>query len=118
MKKIKSHITVFFVAWAITGCSMAYSGLDAETPDLNIKQDGVYRGTYKLSPVDVTLDVTIGNRRITEIEIIEHTCSAIGKNAEKITNNIIKKQSLNVDAVTGATISSKAILKAVENALQ
>jgi len=98
---------------------MVISGIDAEMPDLTKKQDGIFRGTYKVPPVnDVTLDVTIKNHRITEIDIIEHVCSPIGKKAEKIIDRIIKKQSLNVDTVSGATSSSKAIIKAVENALQ
>lgn len=38
--------------------------------------------------------------------------------AESIIDNIINNQSLNVDAVSGATFSSKGIVEAVENALQ
>jgi len=89
-------------------------------PDMNGKPDGVYRGDYDLSgtPVKVTLDVTVQNENITAINIIKHFCSPIGKKAEKITEKIIEQQSLNVDAISGATGSSKAILKAVENALR
>jgi uncharacterized protein with FMN-binding domain len=84
------------------------------------KFDGLYRGNYVLSgtPVKVVLDVTIQNKNIVAINIVEHFCSPIGKKAEKITDRIIEQQSLNVDAISGATGSSKAILKAVENALQ
>jgi uncharacterized protein with FMN-binding domain len=84
------------------------------------KPDGVYRGIYDLSgtPVKVTLDVTVQNQSITAIHIVRHSCSPIGKKAEKITAKIIENQSLNVDAVSGATGSSVAILKAVENALE
>lgn len=32
--------------------------------------------------------------------------------------NVISRQSLEVDAVSGATVSSKCIIKAIENALQ
>ena len=89
-------------------------------PEMSSKTNGVYRGHYSLSgtPVRVTLDVTVQNNTIIEIRIIEHTSSPIGKKAERITQNIIEEQSLEIDAISGATGSSKAILKAVENALQ
>ena len=44
--------------------------------------------------------------------------SPIGKKAENIVSRIINRQSLDVDVVSGATISSIAIIKAVENALE
>jgi uncharacterized protein with FMN-binding domain len=37
--------------------------------------------------------------------------------AKGVARNVIDEQSLQVDAVTGATITSKAFLKAIENAL-
>ena len=36
---------------------------------------------------------------------------------DELTSRIIEQQTLKVDVVTGATVSSKAFLKAVENAL-
>jgi uncharacterized protein with FMN-binding domain len=94
--------------------------IQATLPHMNGKPDGLYRGNYALSgtPVKVVLDVTVQDMNITSIKIIEHSCSPIGKKAEKIIERIIERQSLNVDAISGATGSSKAILKAVENALQ
>ena len=125
MKKIILCIMLVFGLLAITAfyvsCnSTSFAGIEALLPDMKDKPDGVYRGNYVLagSPVKVTLDVTIQNNNIAAISIIKHTCSPIGKKAEKITGNIIEAQSLNVDVVSGATGSSKAILKAVENALQ
>jgi len=115
----------FFVLLAITvlstSCnSTSFTEIQAALPDMNGRSDGVYRGNYSLSgtPVKVTLDVTIQNQNITGIKIIKHSCSPIGKKAEKLTGTVIEKQSLNVDAVSGATASSKSILKAIENALE
>jgi len=62
--------------------------------------------------------VTIQNHKITDIKIVEHSCSPIGKKAEKIIDRIIENQNLDVDAVSCATVSSKTIIKAVEIALQ
>ena len=51
------------------------------------------------------------------IKIIEHE-NGSGSKAEKIVDDVISRQSLKVDAASGATVSSKCIIKAVENALQ
>ena len=118
---IKPKFILFaFICIFIIGCSTAYKSLTAKMPDLILKADGIYRGNYDLSgtPVDVILDVAIQNQKITKIEIVKHSCSPIGKKAEKIIDQIIAVQNLDVDAISGATASSKAIIKAVENALQ
>jgi uncharacterized protein with FMN-binding domain len=100
--------------------SASFAEIQAQLPDMRGKADGAYRGEYDLSgtPVFVALEVTVRNENIAAINIIKHSCSPIGKKAEKITGKIIEEQSLGVDAVSGATGSSKAILKAVENALR
>ena len=105
----------------MAACSSAkFSEIEAVLPDMQHKPDGTYRGSYDLSgtPVKVTLDVTVQQGNINRITIIEHFCSPIGKKAEKIVERIIVEQSLSIDAISGATASSKAILKAVEDALR
>ncbi|MDR0909423.1 MAG: FMN-binding protein [Spirochaetaceae bacterium] len=101
----------------ITAC-VSFDDIHAVLPDLSRKADGVYRGSYKVGPVEAMVDVAIHDMVITGITIVKHNSSPIGKPAEAITQRIIEKQSLGVDAVSGATASSKAILKAVEEALK
>jgi uncharacterized protein with FMN-binding domain len=118
MVKLRFVLIVFFCA-LIAGCSTTYKNLAAKMPDLASIADGVYRGNYDLSgtPVKVILDVIVKNQKIIKIEIVKHSSSPIGKKAERITGQIIEHQDLDVDAISGATASSKAILKAVEDAL-
>ena len=113
---MKRVILIIFVGLLIIGCSTEYKSIVTQMPDLTKLNDGIYRGIYDLlgTPVKVTLDVNIQNNRILNIEIVEHNCSQIGKKAK----NVIEKQSLEIDAVSGATASSKTILKAIENALK
>ena len=123
MKKIETTKIMgllIIVVILLTACSSIWNNIYATLPQLYGKPDGVYRGSYSVSRtlVRVILDVTVRNERLSDIKIIEHMGSSIGKKAEKITGRIIAQQSLNVDVVSGATISSKAILKAVENALE
>ena len=94
--------------------------IQATLPDLTNRADGTYRGEQSISgtPVKVTVDVVLRSRVMTSINIVQHICSPIGKKAETIVEKIIERQSLDIDAVSGATASSKAILKAVENALR
>jgi len=101
----------------IVNCSIILSSIQPTLPSLSGKPNGVYRGKTD-TPFPVILDVSVQNEQLIEIKIIEHYCSPIGKQAEKIIPEIIKHQSLDVDVVSGATTSSKSILKAVENALQ
>jgi uncharacterized protein with FMN-binding domain len=113
-------VTAFFIVAILVACSTVYKTLSAKMPDLSSTADGVYRGEYDLesTPIKVVLDVVVQNGQITKIQIIEHKRSPIGKKAENIIKTIIERQSLDVDVVSGATASSKSILKAVENALQ
>jgi uncharacterized protein with FMN-binding domain len=86
-------------------------------PDLQRIADGTYRGNSKVGPVQVTLDVVIKNKTISAIDLIKHF-NGRGKPAEAIVPRIIEAQSLEVDVISGATVSSKAIQKAVEDALK
>jgi len=121
MKKHKIFLCSI-ICIILATCANNYLYLIENMPELDLteKEDGIYRGVYDLkkSPINVVLDVDVQNSRISEIRIIEHNCSPIGKKAENIVSRIINRQSLDVDAVSGATISSIAIIKAVENALE
>lgn len=87
------------------------------SPDLANISDGIYVGEYSVTPVRVKVEVFVTEHKITDIKIIEHE-NGLGSKAEKIVNDVISEQSLEVDAVSGATVSSKCILKAVENAIE
>lgn len=68
----------------------------------------------------VKVQVTLDNGKISEIKVLEQKESiGISEPAIKmIPEEILNSQSLNVDNVSGATKTSKAILAAVESALQ
>ena len=84
--------------------------------DLTSISDGVYKGTYDVFPVSVEVDVTVSNHEIAKIDLIKHF-NGQGKPAEVIIDDVIEAQTLDVDVITGATYSSKIILKAIEVAL-
>lgn len=85
--------------------------------DLSDVPDGNYKGQYAIFPVNVKVEVIVESHKITDINILQHD-NGLGSAAESITKDIQKNQSLDVDAVSGATVSSKCIVKAVENAIK
>lgn len=81
--------------------------------------DGIYKGSYRNGPNSAEVKVTITGGRIVNIEIVRHFSSWIGKNAYNIIpQRIILQQSTRVDAVTGATNSSRVIMNAVQKAVE
>jgi uncharacterized protein with FMN-binding domain len=100
----------------IAGC-VNFKSIVITSPDLSKVADGAYRGNSRVGPVRVTVEVAMKDKAITGITIIRHF-NGLGKKAEAIVPRIVEKQSLEVDVISGATASSKAILQAVERALQ
>lgn len=117
MKKSCCAIVLIGILFAlIIGCATAKI-VGGPIPS-NILKDGIYDGEAKDGPVKVLAKVTIQNQRITNIKLIEHRTWK-GKPAENIIpDRIINKQSTRVDVVSGATVSSRAIMNAVEAAVR
>ena len=83
-------------------------------------KDGTFTGTASGYHGTVKVSVTIKNNKIKAIKVLEsHDDAAYFNRAKGILLPLmIKKQSTNVDAVSGATFSSNGIIKAVRNALK
>ena len=92
------------------------TSIEIEDIDLSRVADGEYRGECDAVIVKATVLVKVKDHRITEIQLVEHKHGR-GEKAEVLPEKVVASQSLKVDTITGATSSSKAILKAVEQAL-
>ena len=90
--------------------------LSMKTPDLEKIDDGIYEGKYGIVPVSVVVQVSVQNHKMVDIAIVKHE-NGLGGKAEKVVKDIIKTQSLDEDPISGATVSSKCIMKAIEQAL-
>ena len=86
-----------------------------EAVDMNRLQDGSYEGECQTGLVQVRL--RIQNAAIQRIELLQHD-NGMGKDAERILEDIQKQNSTAVDDVSSATISSRAIRMAAQNALK
>jgi uncharacterized protein with FMN-binding domain len=85
--------------------------------EISTVKDGSYVGEYESFPVKAVVNVEVKDKKIVNIDILEHE-NGLGKKAEVVAEEVIKTQSLKVEAVSGATHSSNVILKAIESALQ
>lgn len=102
MSKIKQAVTTVFLNKNI---------------DLQQLPDGEYAGRYTPGKLlGAQVKVIMEGGKITGIELIEHI-NGRGKNAEAVIGKVIQQQSLDIDLVSGATMSSKTIIKAIEAAL-
>jgi uncharacterized protein with FMN-binding domain len=79
--------------------------------------DGTYRGDYSYGGFTYEVEVIVKNHKIEDIKMLKNRKTYHAQKAEGVIPKVLQAQSLNVDAVTGATKTSKAILKAIENAL-
>ena len=95
----------------------ALSSLVYEDIDMSRAADGVYEGAADAGIVSVKVSVTVQSQAISRIDIIEHN-NGRGAAAESITEDMAAANTYDVDAVSGATLSSETIKSAVSKALK
>ena len=81
--------------------------------------DVSYTGVGTGKNGDVKVSVTFDDGRITDVDVIEHneTAGICEPAIERIPAAIVENQSIAVDAVAGATLTSQAILNAVADCI-
>lgn len=82
--------------------------------------DGIYTGSADAFRGDVEVQVTVEQQKVTDISILSYcdTEEYFFRAAPAVIEQMKAEQSLNVDAVSGATYSSNGIIHAVANALE
>ena len=80
--------------------------------------DGVYQGSAQGYKGTITVEVTVEQGAVTAVEVLEQSDTPnFYAYAATIPDTVVETQSLQVDAVTGATYSSAGLLNAIEDAL-
>jgi len=80
--------------------------------------DGAWQARYSRFPNGAEVRVTVAAGRVASVEVLHHSGSWIGKRAVPvIPRRIVEAQSTRVDAVSGATNSSRVIMNAAYLAL-
>ena len=81
-------------------------------------QHGTYLGDFTFHGFTYEVKVIVLDHEITQIKVLKNIQDdEYAQKAEGVIDNVLTEQSLKVDVITGATITSKALLKAIENAL-
>lgn len=113
-KKLCFLLTVFCLV-SLVGCQ-AKSTVSGDA----LYKEGTFQGVSKNGRNgDITVEVTLTSKEIVSITKIKHeeTPGIAETPIERIPNQIVEHQSLNVDTISGATITSKALLEAIEDAI-
>ncbi len=103
---IKSILVSFLLLFF--SVSVSFSG--------DVYEDGIYKASQSF----VTVEVLIEDGMIANVEVVEHGGggNAYKEMVDPVLEDIVKHQSVEVDSVTGATISSEHVKKAVSEILE
>lgn len=101
------------ICLAILTCAVCATGANAAL------KDGTYETQAMGNNGNVVFKTTIRDGKIASVEVLKsEETPLLGQGAlEKLSKAIVEQQSLKIDAVSGASNSSRAILKAVGEAL-
>lgn len=85
--------------------------------DFNNLPDGNYVGNFDVGRWSNHVEVKIKDHNIIDVKIVNDIKYPMEGIADKIFDRVIEQQSTSVDVISGATVTSKAYLKSIENAL-
>lgn len=116
------------ILWSLPGMR-EIEVMKIESIDFKEFKNGVYTGEYigsKDHLRDTELQVSIEEGKISDIKVIKGALDKNGqpvkltggKTVEDLFDRVLNSQSLQVDVISGATLTSKTHLKALEDALK
>ncbi len=127
MKRICIVLLSFILAFTLAGCSDKKKEKNSdnttaegvESTGKNSFKAGTYTAEAEGKNGTVKVQVVVSESDIESITVLETSeTEGIGDTAiESLTKDIISRQSIGLDAVSGATVTSDAFLNAVEDAL-
>ena len=121
--KIVLLVVAVFILVAAGGVFYLTRGLDTgakvEINNVNLTtvSDGIYDGKYNSGRWTNELSVTVKDHKINKIDVVKDVAFPNQESTQQLFNKVIEKQEIDVDVVSGATITSKAYQKSIENAL-
>jgi uncharacterized protein with FMN-binding domain len=94
--------------------------LPLDAVDFSKLQDGTYNGEYEGGMYKWranTVRVTVAGGKVTQIEPLSGVEDQGNGSTQMLYERVIQAQSLQVDTISGATLTANAYLQAIENAL-
>lgn len=127
MKKTFKTILIFIAVLLIIAVGFtfylsrgvdSYKAIEINEINISILSDGTYTGQYSEGRWRNTVEVTVSNGKIVSIEPLQSVIFEREEVTKQIFERVIDEQKITVDTVAGATVTSKAYLKSIENALK
>ncbi|MCL6460154.1 MAG: FMN-binding protein [Gorillibacterium sp.] len=124
---IAGIVVVTIVVVGLGGAFLFTAGERREAKNLPIKavnfkqlDNGTYIGKYEGGMYKWRankVQVTVSASKVTDIKLLEPAKKELIGPANELFGRVIQSQSLQVDTISGATLTSKSYLKAIEIAL-
>lgn len=113
--KTMAMLLALIMVFSLVGCQKA-----APTSTLSLFKAGTYTGEADGIHGKVQVEVTVDENKILEVKIVKHTETPNVSDLaiKNVPADIVKYQTLAVDTVAGASVTSKAIIAAVTQALE
>jgi len=109
-------IAVVMASWAAVD-PIKYRNLTVNDVKLAKLSDGVYEGSFNGGRFSNAVVVTVKDHKITEIKKTKPLSTPTNDIYKQIYDEVMRKQSVHIDTVSGASVTTKTALKAIENAL-
>lgn len=126
--KQKRYVILFLVCLLLSAVFSACSKKEPENKQVdvggNVEQAlykaGTYTGSAEGKEGQIQVEVTFSDTEMTEIKVVSQSeTEGLGDEAiESIRAKVLEGQTLDVDAISGATLSSDGILAAIEDAVK
>ncbi len=123
-KKLAQIIVIILLVFGVFSLVMqtvmmhSYRNMAIKSIDLKTISNGRYLGSAEFYGFEYKIALEIKNHKIIMVDIINNRDNNYAHYAEGVKYKIIKAGNINIDGITGATTTSKCLLKAAENAFQ
>lgn len=117
MKRILSILLALTLILGMTGCSQVQTPKAEQEQSKEVKLDGTYEGTGIGRGGNIVVELTISNNKISGVDVKEHHESeGLSEAMNIMAEAMITTNSIDVDAVSGATLTSAGFRTAVKDA--
>jgi uncharacterized protein with FMN-binding domain len=95
-----------------------YRKLPVPVIDVSMLRDGTYDGTETQANFTYGVRVTVSAGRISNVEVLDNRDTHYSQLAALVVDKLIQRRNNDIDAISGATTTSKGLMLAVSNALE
>lgn len=118
-KNLLIYLLIFAMVFTSVGCESKQEKPEEANVSENKIEDGTYEGRGKGKGGDISLEMEIKDDQIKSIKVLDHNeTDGFEKAMDTLTESIVASNSLEVDMVSGCTLTSTGFMEAVKNALE